>query len=68
MFSRDDVKDGLLPDGKPVYRLLTGVDDKAFCQRVSEALAAGYELYGSPALTFDGEKNVVAQAVIYNFK
>ncbi len=31
------------------YRLLTGPDDAAFCHRVSEALALGYELYGSPA-------------------
>jgi hypothetical protein len=35
------------PDGKPVYRLLTGKDDHAFCERVSEALAQGWQLYGS---------------------
>lgn len=46
------------------YRLLTGPDDAAFCKRVSDALAEGYQLYGSPALTFDGEKVVAAQAVI----
>lgn len=46
------------------YRLLTGTDDRAFCERVSEALADGYQLYGSPAVTFDGEKVVTAQAVI----
>ena len=39
----------------PIYRILTGVDDAAFCHRVSEALALGYELYGSPAATFNGE-------------
>lgn len=47
------------------YRCLTGVDDAAFCRRVSEALEEGYVLYGSPALTFDGENVRVAQAVIW---
>lgn len=46
------------------YRLLTGPDDKSFCQRVSEALDQGYELHGSPSVTFNGERVVVAQAVI----
>jgi hypothetical protein len=53
------------PDGKLVYRLLTGKDDDAFCKRVSEALALGYQLYGSPAATFNGEHVVVAQAVVW---
>lgn len=53
------------PDGLPAYRLLTGPDDAAFCRRVSEALALGYQLYGSPAATFNGEKVIVAQAVIW---
>jgi len=53
------------PSDLPVYRVLTGPDDAAFCHRVSEALAMGYELYGSPALTFDGQKVVVAQAIIW---
>ncbi|MEU4641107.1 DUF1737 domain-containing protein [Micromonospora sp. NPDC023814] len=46
------------------YRLLTGPDDADFCRRVSEALADGYRLHGSPAMTFDGERVVVAQAVV----
>lgn len=46
------------------YRVLTGPDDRAFCERVSEALAEGYELHGGPALTFDGERVVVAQALV----
>lgn len=46
------------------YRLLTGPDDRSFCERVSAALAEGYQLYGSPAATFDGERVIVAQAVI----
>jgi hypothetical protein len=46
------------------YRLLTGPDDATFCERVSQALGEGYELYGSPSATFDGERVIVAQAVI----
>jgi hypothetical protein len=45
--------------------LLTGPDDHAFCERVSDALEQGYQLYGSPALTFDGERPIVAQAVVW---
>lgn len=50
--------------GKLRYRLLTGPDDHAFCERVSAALDEGYVLYGSPAITWDGTRNVVAQAVM----
>ncbi len=46
------------------YRLLTGSDDRAFCERVSQALAEGYRLYGSPAITVDGGRVVTAQAVV----
>jgi hypothetical protein len=53
------------PDDMPAYRLLTGRDDAAFCKRVSEALTLGYALYGSPAITFNGEHAVVAQAVVW---
>jgi hypothetical protein len=53
------------PNDLPAYRILTGPDDDAFCHRVSEALALGYQLYGSPAATFDGEKVIVAQALIW---
>ena len=53
------------PDGLPVYRLLTGPDDAGFCHRVSEALALGYRLYGSPAATFNGERVIVAQALVW---
>ncbi|OQS12245.1 DUF1737 domain-containing protein [Chromobacterium violaceum] len=52
-------------DGLPAYRLLTGPDDSAFCKRVSEALAQGYRLHGSPAATFNGERVIVAQAVLW---
>lgn len=53
------------PNGLPPYRLLTGPDDAAFCLRVSEALALGYVLSGSPALTFNGERVIAAQAVLW---
>ena len=53
------------PEGLPHYRILTGPDDAAFCHRVSEALALGYELYGSPSLTFDGSRVVVGQALLW---
>lgn len=48
------------------YRVLTGVDDVQFCQRVSEALDEGYELHGSPSITYDSSsgRTIVAQAVI----
>jgi len=49
---------------KLAYRLMTGPDDRSFCERVSQALADGYELYGSPSITFNGERNIVAQAVV----
>jgi len=38
-----------------LYRYLTGPDDASFCRRVTEALQNGWELYGNPTLTFDGE-------------
>ena len=53
------------PDGLPAYRVLTGPDDAAFCHRVSEALALGYELYGSPSLTYNGDQVIVAQALLW---
>lgn len=48
------------------YRLLTGPDTVEFCRRVSDALADGYRLHGSPSIAFDPERNtpVVAQALV----
>jgi hypothetical protein len=46
------------------YRLFTGADDRAFCERVSAALAEGYVLHGSPAATFNGSTVIVAQALV----
>ncbi len=47
------------------YRLLTGQDDAAFCHRVTEALNRGWQLHGSPVLTYDVGKQAIicAQAV-----
>jgi hypothetical protein len=53
------------PANLPTYRLLTGTDDAQFCRRVSEAIALGYKLYGSPAATFNGQSVIVAQAIIW---
>lgn len=55
------------PAGRPVYRLLTGKDDRAFCERVSEALAQGWRLHGSPVMTADPENGgvKVGQAVVW---
>jgi hypothetical protein len=36
-----------------LYRYLTGPDDASFCHRVTKALNEGWQLYGSPTLTFD---------------
>ncbi|MGW0218643.1 DUF1737 domain-containing protein [Micromonospora chokoriensis] len=50
---------------KPLgYRLITGPDDAEFCARVSALLEQGYRLHGSPALTFDGEHVIAAQALV----
>jgi hypothetical protein len=42
-----------------LYRMLTGVDDASFCHRVSDALNKGWQLYGSPTLTYDAEQKKV---------
>ena len=47
------------------YRLLTGKDDSSFCHKVTAALAAGWQLQGSPTLTFNAAtgETVCGQAV-----
>ena len=56
------------PDDKPIYRLLTGKDDRAFCERVSEALAQGWRLYGSPTMAYNSDAGAMqcAQAVVWH--
>jgi hypothetical protein len=53
------------PDDLPIYRVLTGPDDETFCRRVSEAIVLGYQLHEGPAVTFDGERVIVAQALVW---
>lgn len=45
------------------YRFLTGIDDAAFCQRVSDALDEGYVLYGDPVMILENGQRIVGQAV-----
>ncbi len=52
-----------LPERLP-YRLITGPDDRSFCEKVSAALGDGYVLYGAPALAVDAGQVVCAQAVV----
>ena len=54
-----------LPDRLP-YRLLTGPDDRSFCEKVSAALLDGYVLHGGPVLAVDADSLSVlcAQAVV----
>lgn len=63
--SQEKIVSAAPPDNLPTYRLLTGPDDAEFCRRVSEAIALGYKLYGSPAATFNGQQVIVAQAIIW---
>ena len=46
------------------YRFLTGPDNQAFCQKVSDALAEGYELYGDPVMVVSNGERYCGQAVI----
>ena len=58
------MSDAPAPEEKLLYRLITGPDDRSFCERISTALAEGYVLHGSPAATSNGGKVIVAQALI----
>jgi hypothetical protein len=58
------VSDAPAPEERLSYRLVTGPDDHAFCERISAALAEGYVLHGSPAATFNGSSVIVAQALV----
>jgi hypothetical protein len=48
-----------------LYRLLTGEDSSAFCHKVSDALAKGWVLHGSPSMAHDPATGTMrcAQAV-----
>ncbi|MEO9895440.1 MAG: DUF1737 domain-containing protein [Paracoccaceae bacterium] len=49
-----------------LYRFLTEDDTSAFCHKVSAALAAGWEIHGSPSYAFDEKRGVMrcGQAVL----
>ena len=49
---------------RKLYRFLSGVDNAEFCQRVSDALADGYVLYGNPVMVMDNDVRILGQAVI----
>ena len=42
-----------------LYRFLTEDDSSAFCHKISKALADGWVLHGSPAMTFDPVRGVM---------
>ena len=51
------------------YKLLTGEDNSEFCDRVTEFLNKGWELYGSPIMNTDHmgmfrRIRIVGQAVV----
>lgn len=49
-----------------LYRFLSGLDDAAFCHKVTLALNRGWELHGSPTHVFDAAAGVMrcGQAVV----
>ncbi len=49
-----------------LYRFMSGPDDASFCHRVSEAMSKGWQLYGSPTMTYDAERRqvIAGQAMV----
>lgn len=49
-----------------LYRFLSEDDTSAFCHKVSDALAKGWDLYGDPTYAFDASRGVMrcGQAII----
>jgi len=58
------MSDAPAPEERLSYRLISGADNREFCERISNALAEGYVLHGSPAATFNGTSVIVAQAIV----
>lgn len=48
------------------YRFLTGPDDASFCHKVTQALATGWSLHGTPVHAFDAASGAMrcGQAVV----
>lgn len=42
-----------------LYRMLTADDTSAFCHKVSDALAKGWDLYGDPTYAYDHANGVM---------
>lgn len=51
-------------NGQLRYKVLTGIDNSEFCERVSQLLADGYVLSGAPSITERDGDIIVAQAVV----
>ena len=47
-----------------LYSCITGPDDETFCKRVSDKLNRGWQLHGSPTLTFNGKSVIAGQALV----
>lgn len=49
-----------------LYRFLSDDDTSAFCHKVSDAIARGWESFGSPTYAFDAARGVMrcGQAVM----
>ena len=56
------------PNYTKPYKMLTGIDDSEFCDKVVRHLENGYALYGSPTSTFNGKNVIVGQAVVLKKK
>ena len=41
-----------------LYRFITGPDDSAFCHRVTKAISDGWDLHGSPTMSFHAGEGV----------
>ena len=52
------------PDFTKRYKMLTGIDNSEFCAKVRLHLDNGFELHGSPVMSFNGKDIIVGQAVV----
>jgi len=48
-----------LAESSTLYRFLSADDTSEFCHKVSAALAAGWQLQGSPTYAFDAARGVM---------
>lgn len=62
------MKENTMPQSNDIYKIVRGTESEVFGELVTEHLKQGYELHGSPALTFDGKDMVFAQAVVKTVK